>query len=719
MDLVPKGSKLRTYFEQPIWAGGVSRSTWALLFLSTPVYFFAADLFHTKALKEIWSLWRGGASWKRRLFRFGSMNLLMSLGITIAYFASIALLILSATSQPKEVMGYTSTYFDSVVFLAFFLLMGRCIDAYSKAQTASAVSMLGNLRPDTVNVIEPEQGQTVLSDYLHNESKAVSIDMVEVGDYVKVLPGERCSVDGIIVDGQSTFDESTLTGESRPVKHGVGEEIFAGTINTGTGAVVARIKAIEEGSLLNSIVSIVREGQLHRAPIERVAEKITGIFVPVVTLIAVLTWVIWLALGLSGSLPQRYLDIDVGGWTVWSLQFAISVFVVACPCGIGLAAPTALFVGSGLAAKYGILARGGGEAFQEGSNIDIICFDKTGTLTEGGEPKITDHHFTGTISLELLQIANTMEGASTHPLGIAVRNFVQITLEEAKNDTVALYSPAVKKIEEIPGMGLEAEIDGPEIAKVLLGNERLLEKYNSKVDDETNDLMNKWKAQGKSVILVATSKDRNNFEIRLVMGAADAVRPESKEVIEALTSRGIECWMISGDNEITAKAVAAQVSIRPENVIAGVLPAEKSDKVTWLQKSGNSKRTPGGARAIVAMVGDGVNDAPSLSIADVGIAIGSGSDLALTSAKFVLLKSDLYSLLNLLDISRVVFRRVKFNFAWALIYNLIGIPVAAGVIYPYHNSRLSPAWASLAMALSSVSVVTSSLLLKLYRPKGQ
>jgi Cu+-exporting ATPase len=294
MSLVPSSNHFRMYLEEPMWAGDVSRAIWALFFLATPVYFFAADLFHVKAIKEVLSLWKGEVSWKRRLFRFGSMNLLMSLGTTIAYFASIVLLALSAQTSPGTT-GFTSTYFDSVVFLTLFLLLGRFIDAYSKAQTASAVSLLGNLRPDSVHLVDPLDDSTM---------ETVPFDMVEVGDYVKVLPGERCSVDAIVIQGTSLLDESTLTGESRPVVRSVGDQIFAGTVNCGSSAIIGRISAIEEGSLLSSIVSIVREGQLHRAPIERVAEKITGVFVPIVTLIAVLTWIIWLALGELGVLPQ-------------------------------------------------------------------------------------------------------------------------------------------------------------------------------------------------------------------------------------------------------------------------------------------------------------------------------------------------------------------------------------------------------------------------------
>jgi Cu+-exporting ATPase len=395
----------------------------------------------------------------------------------------------------------------------------------------------------------------------------------------------------------------------------------------------------------------------------------------------------------------------VGGWPVWSLQFAIAVFVVACPCGIGLAAPTALFVGSGLAAKQGILARGGGEAFQEGARVDVVCFDKTGTLTEGGDPQIVDIECEEPD--EMVKFAYALEGNSNHPLAIAVRRYAEM---HGLNGEVE-----IGEIIDIPGNGVSGTINGQQ---VILGNERLMEQHGVVVTNNLKETLHKWKRGGKSVILVAVLSTADKWKLVLAMSCADKIRPEASSVIGSLQKRGIDCWMISGDNEVTAKAVAGQIGIPEDQVIAGVLPEEKSDKIAWLQKTANSKRT-GAGRAIVAMVGDGVNDAPSLATADVGIAIGSGSDLALSSAKFVLLKSNLLSLLDLFDISRVVFRRIKFNFGWALVYNLIGVPIAAGVIYPYHNSRLDPVWASLAMALSSISVVTSSLLLKFHKPEGQ
>lgn len=737
MSLLKKDHPFRVYFDESAWAGSASRVTWALLILATPIYFFAADVFHIKALKEIRNLWRPGVSWKRRFLKFGSMDMLMSLGVNVSYWTSLALLILAAKSPNREEhgkgdeeMGYHTTFFDSVVFLTMFLLIGRCLEAYSKARAASAISLLSDLRPkeailvfsevsdDKKMISDDEDGDDDEEESVHySGDDKVPVDYLEIGDYIRVLPGMTPPTDCIVVQGNSTFDESALTGESRPVRHGQGDQIFAGTVNNGSGSLVAKVMALEGGSLLDQIVNVVREGQLHRAPIERVADRLTSVFVPIVTSLAIITWIIWLALGTTGSLPERYLDIDLGGWVVWSLQFAISVFVVACPCGIGLAAPTALFVGTGLAAKYGILARGGGEAFQEGARVDVVCFDKTGTLTEGGEPKITDEKVISYDSNEIFGLAKLIEQQSGHPLAVAVVNHVTNMCIEPSGYSVT--------VEEVPGKGLKGSVSVPKasslgqagVTEFLFGNERLIEEHEAVISNEDAALLHRWKTEGKSVMLMALRPDGGDFALALIISAEDKIRPETPSVLKALQEQNIQTWMISGDNQITANAVAARIGIPADNVIGGVLPQEKAAKVQWLQKtavSARSGKTTG--RAIVAMVGDGVNDAPSLATADVGIAIGSGADIAMSSAKFVLMRSELTSVLTLFDLSKAIFNRIKLNFAWALIYNCIGIPVAAGVIYPYNNSRLDPVWASLAMALSSVSVICSSLLLRLYRP---
>ncbi|KAL1747492.1 E1-E2 ATPase-domain-containing protein [Schizophyllum fasciatum] len=735
MSLVPASSRTKLYLMEPMWAGDTSRVTWALFFLATPVMFYSASLFHRRSFKELRALWRPGSPtplWKR-FVRFGSMNLLVSMGVSVAYFASIALLALSSVQERNEDgMGDRTTYFDSVVFLTMFLLAGRYLESYSKARTADAVNALASLRPSKALLLDPRDAKTSTSHSsltvshgdpekgdLQSKARAivtppghdvehVPVDLLEVGDVVRVPSGATPPADGVIVDGSTNFDESSLTGESRHIAKSPGDQVWLGTINRGS-AVSVRVDEVGGETMLDNIVKVVREGQTRRAPLERVADQITGYFVPVVTLLAVTTWLVWLILGFSGALPDDYLDIEVGGWTVWSLEFAIAVFVVACPCGIGLAAPTALLVSSGLAAKFGILARGGGEAFEGMSRLDVLVFDKTGTLTEGGDPRVSDTHFLGAARWRwevVIGVAAELEGSSGHPLGIAIREYAHKHGAEAQHGSA---------FQETAGRGLKAHFEALE-CQAVIGNEAWMAEHGVPMGGVTT-LMGTWQGEAKSVVLLAikTDADGSVFELVAAFAVADPLRTEAKGVIAWLQKQGVETWMISGDNRKTAAAVAAQVGIPAQNVIADVLPTGKADKIEWLQRSGPRAGTSKSARAVVGMVGDGINDAPALTAADVGIAVASGSDVAISSASFILLSSDLRSLVTLRDLARATIRRVKFNFAWALVYNIAAVPIAAGVIYPAGHARLDPVWASLAMALSSVSVICSSLLLKLYR----
>ncbi|CEP64121.1 heavy metal translocating P-type ATPase LALA0_S10e02872g [Lachancea lanzarotensis] len=716
--LLPKDSMFRMWVEESMWAGNTSRMTWVLFFLSTPVYFFVDDVFHRKAILEVRALWKHKEDWKRRVFKFGSMNLLVSLGTSVAYFASIAMLALSSTNAKKKgSAGYTTTYFDAVVFLTFFLLVGRLLETYSKNRTAQAVNDLNLLKQNDATLVDHLKDGRFVND------RTANIQYLEIGDYIRVASGESPPMDCIVAQGTTSFDESALTGESIPIEHKMGEQIFAGTVNVGAQAIIGRICALDGESLLNQIVSSVRDGQLKKAPVEKLADSLTAFFVPVIVSIAIITWIIWISLGFSGQLPQSYLDIDVGGWTVWSLEFAISVFVIACPCGIGLAAPTALFVGGGLAAKHGILARGGGAAFQEGSRVSVVCFDKTGTLTIGGAPKVTNYSFHSNPSMKRIavQAARDLELVSKHPIAMGVKSFLDQEFEALMGHEL------ISSVEEIAGKGLKGDfINGtdaissmkqsvlPESA--ILGNEIFMAENNCHLSSSQVKMLADWKSAGKSVIILAIKSNTffksSAFFPVMLLAVRDQIRPEAKGVIKELRKEGIECWMISGDNKMTASAIAKELGI--DNVVAEVLPEAKAEKVTWIKKTYLvRKKSP-----VVAFVGDGINDGPALAAADVGVALASGSDLAMSACDFALLSGThtLCSLLTLLHLSRKVFQRVRFNFAWALIYNMIGIPIAAGVIYPYNNTRLSPVWASAAMAASSVSVVMSSLALRMYRP---
>ena len=760
MSLVPANNPGRQFLMAPLRAG-ISRAQWALLIMATPVYFLCADVFHIRALKEIRAMWRPGSTTPllQRFYRFGSMNMLMSLGTSIAYISSVAQLI-AAGVHPPLIPDNNSFYFDSVVFLTLFLLIGRLIEAYSKSKTGDAVLMLGKLRPTEALLVESTNSsqETITGEEIAKRNrgeslKSVSVDLLEYGDTVKVLHGGSPPCDGTIVQGETKFDESSLTGESKLIKKSVGDEVFSGTVNKDS-PISIKVTGVAGSSMLDQIVKAVREGQTRRAPMERIADTLTGYFVPFVTVTAIITWIIWLALGYSGTLPRDYLGDDSGGWVAWSLQFAIAVFVVACPCGLALAAPTALFVGGGLAAQHGILVKGGGEAFEKASRLDCVVFDKTGTLTLGEQPAVTDSQSfpldikfssdTPTKAIAIFGMIRAIEDNSSHPVAKALSRHI-------KDLYITDVHSKLEIVEEVPGRGMMGtfrsvtETGGN--VDMIIGNESLM-AYNNASDligcPVVQSTLNKWKDEGKSVVLVAVRNSRPSepgksesnpsseinepnsrhriWHLAYMCSISDPIRPESPQIIAQLKKRGLQVWMLSGDNQMTANAIGAQVGIPAEHVIAGVLPSEKAEKIRYLQKSLKHRQgfksgtEHAQKRALIAMVGDGINDSPALTTADVGIAIGSGSDIAISSAEFVLVSSNLSALITLLDLSVVVFWRIKFNFAWALVYNLIALPVAAGVLYPIVSNgshvRLDPVWASLAMAASSISVVCSSLALR-------
>ncbi|KAI0876717.1 heavy metal translocating P-type ATPase [Hypoxylon argillaceum] len=714
MSLLPGGNSGKEFFMKPL-VSGINRAQIALFVLATLVYFLAADVFHRRTIKEIWTLWRRKSQTPvlRRLYRFGSMNMLISLGTTIAYVSSVAQMIAAATKH-LHMIDNSNFYFDSVVFLTLFLLVGRFLEAYSKSKTGNAVEALGKLRPTTAILVEegmPEKPS----------NSVVSTDMLEFGDTVRVPRGASPPCDGEIIQGSTEFDEASLTGESRPIKKTVGDQVYSGTVNQGT-PILMRITGTAGESMLDQIVKIVREGQTKRAPMEKVADTLVAYFVPVITLVAVITWIIWLVVGHT----DHRLGIDDP--IPFSLQFAIAVFVVACPCGLALAAPTAIFVGGGLAAKHGILVKGGGEAFETASRIDCMVFDKTGTLTVGGEPSVTDCETYINESVEgegrarLFAALRAVEENSSHPIARAIVTYCKTATSE---------NAAVDNVEEIPGRGLKALCSGntqEESFEILVGNEALMRDYSVQISPAAAASLQRWKTEAKSVALVATKPSSPTatdgvYVLSAALSISDPIRPETPTVIRSLRSSGCDVWMLSGDNVTTAKAVALRIGIPEDNVIAEVLPTQKAEKIKYLQSILKARKGKGkgeeedmSRRATVAMVGDGINDAPALSTADVGIAIGSGSDVAISSAAFVLVNSNLASVVTLLELSRKVFRRIKFNFGWALVYNLIAIPIAAGCLYPVKvdgkHVTLDPVWASLAMALSSFSVVMSSLALK-------
>lgn len=699
MDLVSSKNSGRQYLMGSLH--GVSRAEWAMFILATPVYFLCADLFHRRALKELRTLWRPKSKVPllRRFYRFGSMSMLLSFGTTIAYISSIAELAIAAAQNSSEAGNITSyTYFDSVVFLTFFLLIGRSIESFSKTKSGDAVAALGRLRPT--------EALLILADGTENK---VDVDLLDIGDTVLVPRGASPPCDGTITSGNGVFDESSLTGESKPVSKTIGDEVFSGTINNGD-ALKIRITGAADSSMLDQIIAAVRDGQTKRAPVERIVDSLTAYFVPAVTLIAIITWIVWLSLGQSGALPISWRDLSYGGWPYWSLQFAIAVFVIACPCGIGLAAPTALMVGGGLAAKHGILVKGGGEAFQEASQLDCVVFDKTGTLTVGGEPKVTDSVFSSPTEPEekILSAVMALESGSSHPIAKALVGYGKERQISAGH---------VQASEEVPGKGMKGSVlIQDSTLQLLVGNEALMTDFAVALTSDHTETANSWSRQAKSVVYVAVrSNEATSYVLAALFSISDPIRPEAGSVIRSLQSLGIATYLLTGDNALTAAAVGKELLIPNENIIAGVLPSEKAAKIRSLQSTIASPR--GRPRATIAMIGDGINDSPALATADVGIAIGSGSDVAISAAHFVLIRSDLNNLLTLIRLSRKVFSRVRFNFFWALIYNLVALPIAAGCLYPITTKsgshvRLDPVWAALAMAASSISVVSSSLALR-------
>ena len=532
-----------------------------------------------------------------------------------------------------------------------FILMGRYLEAISKQKAADAVNLLGGLRPSTA--------------ILDSSGEQIDVEFLDIGDVVRIPKGSSPPHDGDIIAGSTEFDQSALSGESKPQRKSVGDKVYSGTINL-ESAITSRITAIGGSGVMDQIVQAVRQGNTNRAPIEALADTLTSYFVPLICALSLLTWIIWMSLGLSGALPESYLDTDVGGWVVWSLEFAIATLVIACPCGLGLAAPTACFVGSALAAKYGILVRGGGEAFQAASSIDCVVFDKTGTLTRGGEPDITASEIF-LLPECIHDIAAEVESYSNHSLAKAMTQYCR-----SKSNSIPL---SCSNFKEQSGLGISADVKvGNELFEVLIGSEAYMEQSEAKYIPGTGSSnLETWKAMGKSVVLVAikpTSVQNASSKIAAQFAISDTLKDEAAYVVDKLTKAHIQVWMISGDNESTARAIAAKVGIPNSRVIAGVLPQEKAEKVVWLQKTlakggkQNEKIPSKGGRAIVAMVGDGINDAPALSTADISIAMGNGTDFAVGVAKFVLLQSNLKTILTLIDLSKVVYRRVKLNLAW-------------------------------------------------------
>ena len=563
------------------------------------------------------------------------MDTLVALGTLVAYVYSVFALF---TGQP--------VYFEAAGFIIFFILLGQIFEERMRNNASEAVEKLLDLQAKTAQVLRD-------GNYVE-----VAAEDIQIGDLIRVRPGEKIAVDGTIVEGSTTIDESMVTGESLPVEKSVGDAVIGSTINS-NGTILFKAEKVGSETLLSQIVDFVKMAQSSRAPIQDLTDKISGIFVPVVTILAIATFWVWSVL-LGASLQEAML-------------YAVSVLIIACPCALGLATPTALMVGTGRSAKMGVLIKNG-TVLQEVQKIQTVVFDKTGTITIG-QPLVTD--VVGD-EARVLTLAASLETFSEHPLAQAV-------LSQAEEKGLVL-SP-VENFQAIEGKGVQGQIDQQ---LVTLGNGKLHD--GTAMDPELEKRMVDLQEQAKTVISLSV-----DGQVIGLIAIQDAPKASSKEAIKKLKERGLKTVMLTGDNERVAQAIAKQVGI--DTVIADVLPQEKASAIQKLQESSK-----------VAFVGDGINDAPALSIADVGIAMGSGTDIAIESGGIVLTQNDLLGVVRAFDMSQKTFRRILLNLFWASIYNILGIPIAAGVFVGL-GLTLNPELAGLAMALSSLSVLTSSLLL--------
>lgn len=573
-----------------------------------------------------------------------NMNTLVAVGTAVAYFYSIY-----AMFTGREV------YFESAAYVTVFVLLGDAMEEKMHSNASNALAKLVDLQAKDAAVLRD------------GEFVKVPLEQVKPGDTIRVKPGEKIPVDGVITDGSTTIDESMVTGESMPVTKKKGDNVVGSTINT-NGTFTFKATKVGSDTMLAQIVDLVKKAQTSHAPIQNLTDKISNIFVPVVLIIAIITFVIWY--------------VFLGATLVNAMLFAVSVVVIACPCALGLATPTALMVGTARSAKMGVLIKNG-EVLEEVSDIDTVVFDKTGTITVG-KPQVTN--VVGDKN-KVLTIAASLEENSEHPLATAVVK----AAKEAKTEIKSIQNFAA-----IEGRGVKANYGNQE---AFVGSDRLLEDIS--ISQEMKDQALQLQKEAKTVVYVGLGND-----IIGLIAIQDVPKASSKQAIAELKKRGLKTVMLTGDNQNVAEAIGREVGI--DQVIAGVLPTEKAAEIKKLQDEGNK----------VAFVGDGINDAPALSTADVGIAMGSGTDIAIESGGIVLVQNDLMGVVRALEISKKTFNRIKLNLFWALIYNTIGIPIAAGLFMAF-GLQLSPELAGLAMAFSSVSVVTSSLLLNKTKIAGE
>jgi P-type Cu+ transporter len=587
-----------------------------------------------------------------------NMDVMYSMGITVAYLSSIL-------GTFNIVLNHSFMFYETAIMLPSFLLIGRYLEARAKKKTSDSIRDLIGLQPTVATLIELDSEGNILSE------REVNIKEIQIGDMLLVHPGDKIPVDGEVIGGHSYVDESMINGEPIPKAKREGGEVFAGTINQ-DGVLQIKAKKIGSKTVLSNIIRLVKKAQSSRPPVQKIANSAVSYFIPTILTIAIAVFILW------------YFVFD--STLLFALTTLISILVVACPCALGLATPTAVTVGVGRAAEFGILIKNG-DTLENAGKIDVAAFDKTGTITEG-QPEIDDVISYGISENELVKLAASIEKNSNHPIAKAI--------VRAAND-MNLELSQTSSFENITGKGLKAEVEGK---KVLAGNRKLLETYNIEIPQSVLEEYENLENLSKTIIFVAVDN-----EVKGILSLSDKIKANSKRTIEELHKMGIETYMLTGDNKKTALNVAGEVGI--DNVKAGVLPENKLDVVKSLQKEGKT----------VLFVGDGINDAPALTQANIGVAMGNGTDIAMESGDIVVMEGDLENVVAAVQFSKKVMTRIKENLFWAFAYNVILIPLAAGLLYTSFKIMFMPEWSALAMALSSVTVISLSLALKGYVPE--
>lgn len=658
-------------------------SEWIQFVLATPVQFICGRGFYR-------------ASYYALRKRRATMDVLIALSTSIAYFTSVIVVLFGVGNSPEMALGHAAMFNVSVMILTMVLL-GKWLEATAKRRAAAGVAALSALAPDDAVLFDEREQASC-----HTR---VPVAVLEVGDLVRLAPGDRVPVDGEVVDGLSAIDESMLTGESTPVAKAPSDFVFGGTVNGG-GSMVVRTSAVGSDAVLAQIVKLVNDAQTSRAPIEAFADRISAVFVPAVVAISAAVFLGWYTAAVWNWIPEEWSKAE--GPFFFALLFALETMVIACPCALGLATPTAVMVASEVGTRLGVLVRGGGAALEAAQNVRSVLFDKTGTLTIGrpdvvamlvGEKGASRVEQAAVLLSDLVHV---VESESRHPLAAAIVNYIR----EQAGSVISSTSRAAYKLselEELPGRGVRATVNRGEY-RIRVGSRAwaLLDGDLESKLLSTSEIaqIDRMEREDGLIVVAAVVND----ELVLVYGLEDTVRPEAERVIWYLQNKmNVDCGLVTGDSEETASAVARKVGIDASRITSRALPWSKVDAI---------KALPSGTSCFV---GDGINDAPALAAADVGIAIGAGAPVAAESASVVLVRSDLLGVVHTMDLARATFRRVRVNFFWALAYNLLGIPVAAGLLYPVFHVRVPPFLASGAMALSSTCVVLSSLALRLYR----